>query len=71
MQNPRSWETPDELLTISVCSEGCVHLRVGRAVIKLVPEEFLALAKLTETAAREIRTPACSLISMPRPITGH
>jgi hypothetical protein len=71
MQTPRYWETPDELMTISVCSEGCVHLRVGRAIIKLVPEEFLALAKLTETAAREICTPGCALMSTPRPTTGH
>lgn len=71
MQNPRYWETPDELMTISVCSEGCVHLRVGRAIIKLVPEEFFALAKLTETAAREIRTPACALTSLPHSTTGH
>ena len=71
MQNARHWETPDELMTISVCSEGCVHLRVGRAIIKLMPEEFFALAKLTETATREIRNPACALVSLPHPTTGH
>jgi hypothetical protein len=71
MNNARCWETPDELMTISVCTEGCVHLRVGRAIIKLVPEEFFALAKLTETAAREIRNPDYSLMSMPRSMTGH
>jgi hypothetical protein len=69
MNNARHWETPDELMTISVCSEGCVHLRVGRAIIKLVPEEFFALAKLTDTAAREMHGPDCPF--MHRPLTGH
>jgi hypothetical protein len=53
MNKARYWETPDELTTIAVCSEGCIHLRVSRAVIKLTREEFFALTKLATTATRE------------------
>ncbi len=69
MSSTRYWETPDELLTISVCSEGCIHLRVGRAVIKLMPKEFFALAELTSTAAQEMQFPELPLVQ--RPVTGH
>ncbi len=55
MSETRFWETPDELTTISLCAAGCVHLRVGRAVIKLTQEEFFALATLTNQAAQEMR----------------
>jgi hypothetical protein len=54
MNNARFWETPDELMTISLCSEGCLHLRVGRAIIKLTREEFLALTNLANTAVRDL-----------------
>ncbi len=54
MSSARFWETPDEQMTISVCSEGCFHLRVGRAIIKLTREEFLALTTLANTATRDL-----------------
>jgi hypothetical protein len=54
MNNARSWETSDELITISVCAEGCFHLRVGRAIVKLTREEFFAVANLANTAARDL-----------------
>jgi len=54
MSTARTWETPDELSTISVCAEGCFHLRVGRAIIKLTREEFFALTNLANTAARDL-----------------
>jgi hypothetical protein len=69
MTSTRFWETPDQLITISTCSEGCVHVRVGRAIIKLVPEEFLALAKLTDKAVRELHGLDSSVLQ--RPMTGH
>lgn len=69
MHDARYWETADELATISLCSEGCVHLRVGRAVIKLTREEFLAIARLTGQAAREMQCPG--LPQAPETLTGH
>jgi len=54
MSSARFWETPDEQITISICSEGCLHLRIGRAIIKLTQEEFLALANLANTATRDL-----------------
>lgn len=57
MTTARFWETPDELITISVCAEGCFHLRVGRAIIKLTHEEFLAMTNLATTAARDLLFP--------------
>lgn len=54
MSSARFWETPDEQMTISICSEGCLHLRVGRAIIKLTREEFLALTNLANTATRDL-----------------
>jgi hypothetical protein len=55
MTGIQHWKTSDELTTISACSEGCIHLRVGRAIIKLLPEEFFALTKLANTALREMQ----------------
>ena len=69
MHDVRYWETPDELTTISLCSEGCVHLRVGRAIIKLTREEFFSLSRLTDKAAREMQFPG--LIQAPEALTGH
>lgn len=69
MNSPQHWETSDELTTISVCSEGCIHLRVGRAIIKLLPEEFFALAKLANTAIREMQFRELPVGQ--RPGTGH
>jgi hypothetical protein len=69
MNHPQHWETADELTTISVCSEGCIHLRVGRAVIKLLPEEFFALAKLANRAAQELQLADLSLAQSS--LTGH
>jgi hypothetical protein len=67
MSDARFWETPDELMTISVCSEGCVHLRIGRAVVKMTREEFFSLAKLADKAARELPFPGL----LPQPTAGH
>jgi hypothetical protein len=69
MHDVRYWETADELTTISLCSEGCVHLRIGRAIIKLTREEFLSLSRLTDKAAREMQVPRLS--QAPGSLTGH
>lgn len=69
MHDVRYWETVDELTTISLCPEGCVHLRIGRAIIKLTREEFLSLSRLTHKAAHEMQFPG--LIPAPGEITGH
>lgn len=69
MSHTHYWETADELMTISLCSEGCVHLRVGRAVVKMTREEFVALTKLADKAAREMQFPESVLGQ--RPVTGH
>jgi hypothetical protein len=67
MHGTHFWETQDQLITISLCSEGCIHLRVGRAVIKMKQEEFFSLAKLTDKAAREMHLPGL----IHQPISGH
>jgi hypothetical protein len=69
MNHPQHWETADELTTISVCSEDCIHLRVGRAVLKLLPEEFFALVKLANRAAQELQLADLSLAQSS--LTGH
>ncbi len=65
MNEERLWRTRDDTIAISQCSEKCIHLMVGRAVIKMTQEEFLALAKLTNTAIEEISflEPASTLMS--------
>jgi len=55
MKQTRYWETSDELMTISVCSEGCLHLRIGRMIIKLTQTEFFALTKLANTATHDLQ----------------
>lgn len=57
MHDAQYWETPDQLMTLSRCSQGCIHLRVGRAIIKLTQDEFFSLAKLADRAARELSLP--------------
>lgn len=69
MHDIRYWETADELTTISLCSEGCVHLRIGRTIIKMTREEFLSLTRLTDKAAREMQFPE-SVLTHQRD-TGH
>lgn len=69
MHDVRYGETADELATISLCSEGCVHLRVGRAIIKLTREEFLAISRLADKAAHEMQFP--KLTQAPGDLTGH
>jgi hypothetical protein len=67
MNGTRYWETTDGLMTISVCSEGCIHLTIGRAVVKMTREEFFSLANLANKAAREIPFPAPTH----QPLAGH
>ena len=69
MHDSRYWETADELTTISLCPEGCIHLRIGRAIIKLTREEFFLLSQLTDKAAREMHFPG--LPQAPGAVTGH
>lgn len=57
MSSARFWETPDEQMTISICSEGCLHLRVGRVIVKLTREEFFAITNLANTAVRDLLFP--------------
>lgn len=63
------WQTRDQKISISQCPEGCIHLVVGRTIIKMTREEFLVLAKLTDTANREIAFP--ELGSIPVSEVGH
>jgi hypothetical protein len=69
MNKERLWRIKDDMITISQCSEGCIHLMVGRAVIKMTQEEFLALAKLTDAAIGEISF--LEPVSMPMSEFGH
>lgn len=55
MNQIRGWETSDELMTVSICAEGCLHLRIGRMIIKLTPDEFFTLTKLTNTVMQDIQ----------------
>ena len=57
MNKPGFWQSRDQQISISQCSEGCIHLVVGRAIIKMTQEEFFTLAKLTDTANQEIAFP--------------
>ncbi len=68
MREARFWETKDELITISLCPEGCVHLRVGRAIIKMTREEFGLLAKLAGKALGEMQLGG---ETFPSNLTGH
>lgn len=52
------WETVDASITISLCPEGCLHLRIGRTITKLTQEEFAAFADLVHKADRGMRMPA-------------
>ena len=69
MNKPGFWQSRDQQISISQCSEGCIHLVVGRAIIKMTQEEFFVLAKLTDTANQEIAFPDPTL----RPVSevGH
>lgn len=64
MNKPGFWQSRDQQISISQCSEGCIHLVVGRAIIKMTQEEFFVLAKLTDTANQEIAFPDPALRSV-------
>ena len=55
MNHIRGWETSDELMTVSICSEGCMHLRIGRTIVKLTIDEFRSLTKLTNTVTHDMQ----------------
>ena len=55
MCGPHLWQTSDKRISISLCSEGCLHVMVGRAIIKMTPEEFLALQAVVAKAAQDLR----------------
>lgn len=57
MYDSQVWQTPNKNISISLCSEGCLHVVVGRAIIKMTPDEFFALQALTSKAARDMRHP--------------
>lgn len=57
MYDSQIWQTPNKNISISLCSEGCLHVVVGRAIIKMTPDEFFALQALTSKAARDMRHP--------------
>ena len=61
MNQIRGWETSDELMTVSICSEGCMHLRIGRTIVKLTMDEFRALTKLTNTVTQDMQRPEFGL----------
>ena len=69
MNNIRGWETSDELMTVSMCGEGCLHLRIGRTIIKLTRDEFFSLTKLTNTVTHDIQRPDLALAQCST--TGH
>ena len=62
MYDTHLWQTPDKRISVSLCSEGCLHVMVGRAVIKMTPEEFFALQAVAAKAAQDLRNP---------PVTQH
>ena len=45
MYDSQVWQTPNKNISISLCSEGCLHVVVGRAIIKMTPDEFFTLCK--------------------------
>lgn len=57
MYDSHVWQTPNKNISISLCSEGCLHVVVGRAIIKMTPDEFFALHALTSKAARDLQRP--------------
>ena len=57
MYDTHHWQTPDKTISVSLCSEGCLHVMVGRAVIKMTPEEFFALHAVANKAAQDLRRP--------------
>ena len=57
MHDSQVWQTPNKNISISLCSEGCLHVVVGRAIIKMTPDEFFALQALTSKAARDMQHP--------------
>jgi|SoiMethySBSTD1v2_1073268.scaffolds.fasta_scaffold244876_2 hypothetical protein len=61
MNHIRGWETSDELMTVSMCGEGCLHLRIGRTIIKLTRDEFYSLTKLAKTVTQDIQRPDLGL----------
>lgn len=57
MNESHVWQTPKKNICISLCSEGCLHVMVGRAIIKMTPEEFFALQALAAKATRDMQHP--------------
>ncbi len=57
MYDTHLWQTPDKRITVSLCSEGCLHVMVGRAIVKMTPEEFFALQAVVAKAAKDLRNP--------------
>ncbi len=55
MYDTRLWQTPDKRISVSSCSEGCLHVMVGRAIIRMTPEEFFALQAVVAKAAQDLR----------------
>lgn len=55
MYDTHLWQTPDKRITVSLCSEGCLHVMVGRAIIKMTPEEFFSLQAVVAKAAQDLR----------------
>ena len=51
MYDTHLWQTTDKRITVSLCSEGCLHVMVGRAIIKMTPEEFFSLQAVVAKAA--------------------
>ena len=54
MYDSHVWQAPNKNISISLCSEGCLHVVVGRAIVKMTPDEFFAL---TARAARDLQRP--------------
>ena len=56
MNKPGFWQSRDQQISISQCSEGCIHLVVGRAIIKMTQEEFFTLERFTIDCSHVFRS---------------
>ncbi len=57
MYDTHLWQSKDQKISVSLCSEGCLHVMVGRAVIKMTPDEFFSLQNVAYLAAADLRRP--------------
>jgi len=61
MNHRHGWETSDELMTVSICAKGYLHLRIDRTIIKLTPDEFFTLTTLANAVTQDMQRPGLAL----------